>query len=372
MDVIELVKNLIKFPSYTGNNQEIHNCINYCINYFKDNKKVFIKKEEKNGLPSVLLSNVDSLELDVLDVGHIDVVPVNDNKMFEPKIEGNIMYGRGTSDMKDSVAVSIKTLEYVIENNLPLKYGTLIVSDEETGGQNGAKHWAEDIKLKTKVLLDGDAGGIINNIIQKSKGAMFLKLTSYGKTAHGSRPWLGIDANENLINTIVNLRKIFPYYCENNHSKEDEWCTTMHVGTFNGGTATNAITDKAEATLDIRFTEKYNADKILQIVKENIVGNIDFKITSYGDLVFTKIDNKYLKLYEKSIENVLNKKPTLGFVTGASDSRFFANEDTVIIPNQPTGGDIHNDGEWVDIETIKQFLEIKKDFLNNLIKNKYL
>ena len=46
-------------------------------------------------------------------------------------------------------------------------------------------------------------------------------------------------------------------------------------------------------------------------------------------------------------------------------NRFFANEDTVIIPNQPTGGNIHNDDEWVDIETIKQFLEIKKDFLKN-------
>ena len=372
MDVIELVKNLIKFPSYTGNNQEIHNCINYCINYFKDNKKVFIKKEEKNGLPSVLLSNVDSLELDVLDVGHIDVVPVNDNKMFEPKIEGNIMYGRGTSDMKDSVAVSIKTLEYVIENNLPLKYGTLIVSDEETGGQNGAKHWAENIKLKTKVLLDGDSGGIINNIIQKSKGAMFLKLTSYGKTAHGSRPWLGIDANENLINTIVNLRKIFPYYCENNHSKEDEWCTTMHVGTFNGGTATNAITDKAEATLDIRFTEKYNADKILQIVKENAVGDTEVSLIGSGRVVYSDENNKYFQAYKKSVEKITGKEAILGFVTGASDSEYFYNDNTIIIPNQPTGGDIHNDGEWVDIETIKQFLEIKKDFLNNLIKNKYL
>ncbi len=372
MDVVELTKNLIKIPSYVNNNQAIQDCINYCINYFKDNKKVFIKKEEKNGSPSVLLSNVDTINLDVLDVGHIDVMPVNDNKMFEPRIEKNIMYGRGTSDMKDSVAVSIKTLEYVIENNLPIKYGTLIVSDEETGGHNGAKHWAEDVKLKTKILLDGDSGASINTIIQKSKGAIFLKLISHGKTAHGSRPWLGIDANENLINTIVNLRKVFPYYCEDNHSKEDEWITTMHVGKINGGSATNIIADQAEACIDIRFTEEYNTDKILKIMKESIVGNIDVEIGAYADVIITPTDNKYLQLYKNSIEKVIGDKGKFNFTTVATDARYFYNKNTTIIPNQPTGGDIHNDGEWVDIETIKQFLEIKKDFLNNLVSKNYL
>ena len=236
------------------------------------------------------------------------------------------MYGRGTSDMKDSVAVSIKTLEYVIENNLPLKYGTLIVSDEETGGQNGAKHWAEDIKLKTKVLLDGDAGLLINKIIQKSKGIAGIKLVCHGKTAHGSRPWLGIDANENLINTIVNLRKIFPYYSMENHSSENEWNETMHVGTMQGGIARNAICDLAEATLDIRFTEKYNADKILQIVKENVVGDTEVSLIGSGRVVYSDENNKYFQAYKKSVEKITGKEAILGFVTGTSDSEYFYND----------------------------------------------
>lgn len=372
MDVIELTKNLIKFPSYTGNIQAINDCINYCINYFKDNKKVFIKKEEKNDLPSVLLSNIDSLDLDVLDVGHIDVVPVNTNKMFEPRIEEGVMYGRGTSDMKDSVAASIKTLEYIIENNLPIKYGTLIVSDEETGGTNGAKYWAEEIKLKTKVLLDGDAGSLINKIIQKAKGVIFVNLISHGKSAHGSRPWLGIDANENLINTLINLRKVFPYYSLENHSKEDEWVTTMHVGLIKGGNAANAISEKAEATLDIRFTEEYDLDKVIKLIKQNVVGDIEINAQELGKMVFNELDNKYLQLYKSSIEKITKQQAIFDFVTSGSDSRYFYNKDTTIIPNQPTGGEIHGDNEWVKVETIKQFLEIKKDFIHELIKNKYL
>lgn len=47
MDVVELTKDLIKIPSCINNNQAIQDCINYCINYFKDNKKVFIKKRRK-------------------------------------------------------------------------------------------------------------------------------------------------------------------------------------------------------------------------------------------------------------------------------------------------------------------------------------
>lgn len=366
MDLVELTQALIRFPSYTGNNVAINDCLNYCVNYFKNNPKVFVKKSEKNGLPSVLLSNVQTLDFDVLDVGHIDVVPVNDNKMFDPRIENNIMYGRGTSDMKASVAASMKTLEYIIENNIPIKYGTLIVSDEESGGANGAGHWASDLRLKTRVLLDGDSGTIINKIIQKSKGAAFIKLKSHGKSAHGSRPWLGIDANENLINTILNLRKVFPYYSEKNEPS-DKWITTMHVGIIKGGSADNAIADEAEATLDIRFTEKYDLNKILEIVKQNTIGNIDVKLSDFGNLVFNKLDNKYLQLYKKSVEKITNKEVIFDFATGASDSRYFYNDGTTIIPNQATGGEIHADGEWLDIITLREFLEIKKDFINELV-----
>ncbi|MDR0571916.1 MAG: M20/M25/M40 family metallo-hydrolase, partial [Rickettsiales bacterium] len=159
MNLIELIIKLVEFPSYTGNIGAIEDCLQYCVDYFKDyEKKIFTRKIKSNGMPSVLLSNCDTLDYDVLEVGHIDVVPVNSMDMFKPKIIGDIMYGRGVADMKGPVAVGMEALEHVIKNNLNLRYGLLIVSDEESGGFNGAKYWTEQLGLKTKILINGDAG----------------------------------------------------------------------------------------------------------------------------------------------------------------------------------------------------------------------
>lgn len=91
-----------------------------------------------------------------------------------------------------------------------------------------------------------------------------LKLTSNGLSAHGSMPWLGIDANENLINTLVNIRKYFPYVSRENPA-DNEWITTFHTGIFNGGEAMNTICPEAIAKVDFRITEDWPEEKFWKL-----------------------------------------------------------------------------------------------------------
>lgn len=365
MNLIELTEKLIKFPSYTGNNEAINQCLEFCINYFRNNSKIFIKREQKNGVKSVLLSNIGTLDFDVLEVGHIDVVPATSNDMFIPKIINNIIYGRGTGDMKGFVAVAMKIFEYIIENKLNLKYGLLIVSDEEPGGFDGAKYWAEELGLKTKILLDADAGGALNTIIYKAKACYFAKLIAKGKSAHGSMPWLAIDANENLLNSILNLRKTFPYICEKSNIK-DKWITTMHAGLINGGQAINAISNYAEAILDFRYTNEYNNHSLFKIIKESLEEGVEFIVQEEGIPIFNDKNNKYLQLYKREIEDITGKEADFNFATGASDARYFSNPNTVIISNQADCGNIHSDGEWLNLDQQERFYQVRAGFLKNL------
>jgi succinyl-diaminopimelate desuccinylase len=258
----------------------------------------------------------------------------------------------------------MQALEYVVKNDLKIKYGILIVSDEESGGVC-AQSWAEKTGLRAKVVLDGDGGSNLDNIVQKSKGCCFIKLISKGKSTHGSRPWDGVDAIENLINTVVNLRKIFPYISEET-KLENKWIETMHVGVFKGGTVVNAIAPLAEAEIDIRFTENYTPEEILNIIKDCIVGNVEIVSHSGGKAIFNRSDDKYLQLYKSIAEGVTGKTMRFGFETGGTDARFFNDGKTTIITNQPTGGEIHADGEWIDIESLETFLNIKKEFLGKI------
>lgn len=118
MNTIELSQDLIKIPSISGNFTETRHCIDYCKNYFKNFNNVKIKEIEINNTPSVLLSNYDGLDFDIISIGHIDVVPVEDDKMFVPEIKDGKLYGRGSYDMKSLVAVSMKMLEYVLKITL--------------------------------------------------------------------------------------------------------------------------------------------------------------------------------------------------------------------------------------------------------------
>lgn len=53
------------------------------------------------------------------------------------------MYARGCMDMKAFVVIGLSALEKILNENISIKYGVLIVSDEETGGFDGTKYWTE-------------------------------------------------------------------------------------------------------------------------------------------------------------------------------------------------------------------------------------
>ena len=88
--------------------------------------------EKKGVAPVIMIRNHKSLDFDALVLGHIDVVPAED-KMFNPVVKGGKLYGRGSLDMKSFAAVAMNSMQYVIENKLPIKFGIILSSDEEKG-----------------------------------------------------------------------------------------------------------------------------------------------------------------------------------------------------------------------------------------------
>lgn len=362
MPILQLTKDLVQIPSQSGNIPALRECINYCKSYFKD-KNVFIKETESNNLPSVLISNTETMDFDVIQISHVDVVPAEE-RMFNPVEKDGILYGRGVIDMKSLVATSLKVLENVVNNNFNVKYGTLIVSDEETGGFHGANHWVNNLGIRSKVVLDPDGGKHINTIINKAKGVVMVKLVAKGEEAHGSRPWQGVDANEHLLRTIFNLRKHFDYYSKTKHP-EDKWVSTMHVGIMSGGDATNKIASYAEAKLDFRLIESMKKEDLIEIIEKSLDENVTYEVLIEGSNVFSDVNNKYLRRYARCIEDKTGSPTVFEGAHGASDGRFFAEKGMPIIMHQGTGGGLHRKDEWVDIKSLYQLENIQTEFLKS-------
>ena len=160
MDLIKVIEDLICFKTVTGNSDEIDKCLEY-INSKALNFGAYseiVRFEDAS--PVILASNTQEKNFDVLVLGHIDVVPATDD-MFVPVIKDGKMFGRGTLDMKSFAAVALNSLEYVIKNNLNLKFGFVLSTDEETGSKSTKAFLEKYSDISAKIVLDNDVGGDI-------------------------------------------------------------------------------------------------------------------------------------------------------------------------------------------------------------------
>ncbi len=127
---------------------------------------------------------------------HLDTVGVEGMPSpFELRQENDRLYGRGTYDMKGSIAIMLLLADYFSRNPPPLDVLLTFVADEEdlsTGMEHLVTHWLENISRSPfgAVFLEPteEAIGVSH------KGFNWYELQVFGRAAHGSRPEQGIDA----------------------------------------------------------------------------------------------------------------------------------------------------------------------------------
>lgn len=364
MDLLNTIKDLVRIKSETGNEKEIDRCLLYIKDSFKNTcVKVRIERFD-DASPVIYISNNDNNMQDVLVLGHIDVVSATDD-MYEPKIVDNKMYGRGTLDMKSFVAVAMNSMHYVLENNVDVKFGIIISTDEEKGSKSTHAFMEKYPNISAKVVLDNDVGGDITKIVSKCKNPVFVKLFAKGIQAHGSTPWAGLDANELLMRTIANLREFYPYFDINTKEPKNTWIDTMHVALMSGGEVSNIIAGNAEALLDFRLIETSTLDDLENNIRKSLLDGVSYKIVSSSNPVVMNEDDKAIVNYKKLAEKIMNKNIEFEQIGGATDARLFAQKGATVIMHSGSGEGMHADNEYVEIKTVEMLAKIQIEYLKN-------
>lgn len=366
MDLISTIQDLIKFRTETGNQEEIEKAAEYIKNKFSSTN-VMVSVFRSEASPVVFLRNCDTLNFDVVVLGHIDVVPAADD-MFVPQIKDGKMYGRGTLDMKSFAAVALNTMEYVSAHKLPIKFGVILSTDEEKGSKSTEAFMNAHPHICAKIVLDNDVGGDITKIVSKCKNPVFVKLIATGKEAHGSTPWDGIDANELLLKTWQNIRKFYPYYSLETAKPADTWFDTVHFAKISGGSVSNIISNQAEALLDFRLTENSQVEDLQKNLTACMEKGVKFEIVSASTPVVMDEENPYILDYKRFAENIMGKSIEFEHIGGATDSRAFAVKGSVVIMHSGSGEGMHASNEYVEIDSVKQIADIQIKFLEHLAK----
>jgi succinyl-diaminopimelate desuccinylase len=143
---------------------------------------------------------------------HFDVVPVSGQwrhgDPFSGQEEGPWIYGRGTADMKGSIAALLLALRALRATGVePLMHVEVsFTADEETDSMLGAGVVVRrrDVRPDYVVVMEG---GEKESICCGHNGVVWLKVTVHGRAAHGATPTHGINALEKMSALVLALEE---------------------------------------------------------------------------------------------------------------------------------------------------------------------
>jgi len=267
--------------------------------------------------------------------GHLDVVPAgNPSQWTYPPFQGKLhrgrIYGRGSSDMKSGIASFLQALSSIERSKIPLHQGAVLlhlVSDEESHGHQGMGFLTQQEGIQGHAALVGEPTDLQPVIAQK--GALWLRIVAFGKSAHGSRPHLGVNAIEKMTTLVRRLSSI---PLEREHPLLGK--PTLSIGMIQGGTKINIVPDRCQIEADRRLLPDERREKALEEIKEILdslqsqdplfqyrLEEIDFAEPAEIDS-----DEEIVKIGVEAIQNVTGRKPLLSGFSGFTDSRFYVNQ----------------------------------------------
>ena len=311
-------------------------------------------------------------------LGHTDVVPTGPEDQwthppFSGHIEGDVMYGRGTADMKASIAAFIESLEEFMDSEPDLNYriAILLTSNEEGDAEDGFIDKIVDDMIekdeKIDLCLVGEPTSykkIGDSIRIGRRGSLGGSLKIIGKQGHIAYP-------ENVVNPIFSASDVIV------RLKNTVWDngnaifqpTSFQISNIHSGTgAKNIVPGELDMLFNFRYSTESTHEKLMSefesILKElNVEYEIDWKLSGLPYL--TKEDN--LKdVVVDSIENITGYSPDLNAKGGTSDGRFIAKMGTEIVELGPLNETIHQIDEHVKISEIELLQKIYTNILNNL------
>jgi succinyl-diaminopimelate desuccinylase len=353
-----LAKKFIVIPSVNSNPEALDKVLEAALSELQG---FTIERFESHSSKSALIYTTPTRpqKFKVILNGHLDVIPGKENQ-YHPTVKGNRLYGVGAADMKASVACLIRVFkETAHQLNFPL--GLQLVTDEENGGHDGTKYQISQ-GVRTEFVIAGEKTNF--NIACAAKGVLWLKISCFGKTAHGAYPWAGKNAIWKMNRFLNTLDKKIP----NPH--REMWKTTVNLSRIETpNQAFNKIPDACHIYLDIRYIPK-DADTILKTIKKILPEGFKVEIVMSEPALSTAKNHKYLKLLRKSAHEVLSQKIALYKAQGSSDARHFSAVNNPGVEFGPVGGGSGTDTEWIDIKSLDQYCQILKTFLLSINSNK--
>ena len=308
--------------------------------------------------------------------GHTDVVPAGPIEEwsfdpFSPTEHEDFLYGRGSADMKSSLAAMIVATENYLASNKPnFRIGFLITSDEEGHAINGTRKVMETFNSQNRnidycIVGEPSSSKRLGDTIKIGRrGSLSCKLKVQGIKGHVAYPELASNPIHSALPALAKLTAAAWDAGNENFPPTSFQISNIHAGVG----ANNVIPDSMEIDFNLRYSTELDAETIKQRV-EMILAEDGFDYQTQwhlsGEPFLTK-ESQLIDAVKRSVEEVIGIKPALSTAGGTSDGRFISPAGAQVVELGPCNATIHKIDERIRISDIELLTETYTKILVNL------
>jgi acetylornithine deacetylase len=289
---------------------------------------------------------------------HLDTVGVAGMPdPFSGAIREGRLYGRGSYDMKGSVAACVAAMKAIRDAGVSLS-GDLVlaaVADEEHASL-GTTDVISRLRVDGAVVTEPTA----LRLCRAHKGFVWVEIETIGRAAHGSRFDLGIDANMAMGRVLgrlsvleASLRARSPHPLVGSPS--------LHAATIQGGTGLSTYAESCVLRVERRTVPgESTGDAVTEIC--DIVAEIgaadpafraDVRVLMTREPWETPADGSLARAVEQSARDVLQRLPEHVGESFWMDAALLAAAGVETMVFGPTGAGAHAAEEWVEIRSLE-------------------
>ncbi len=312
-------------------------------------------------------------------VGHTDVVPPGPldqwtSPPFEPSQRDGRLYGRGTADMKSSIAALTLAAERFV-GKYPQHPGTLAIlytSDEEGPARDGIQAvmpWLAERNMRLDYALIGEPSSEQrqgDRIRIGRRGSMHGYLTIKGIQGHVAYPDLARNPVHQFAPALVDL--VNTRFDEGNAHFPP---TSFQIYEIKAGTgANNVIPGELIVNFNFRFGTA-SSEASLRAAIEGILRHhgLEFELrTRVASMPFLTGPTTLIDAVVASCREHLGIDPQLDTGGGTSDGRFIAPTGAEVVELGPINDSIHKIDEWVTIADLEPLAQVYGGVIERLLR----
>ena len=346
---LEFLKGLIRIPSVSADVAEVNRAAEFTRRY-AESKGLFCQIETNAvGRSMVWVANVEGKTPDVLLSAHIDVVPAQSLDMFVPKETDGRIWGRGASDCKEHVALSMHLMERLAGR---VAIGAIFGTDEEIGGSTTAEMMKRGYGAKKIVIvLDSEQFAITTR--QKGLARYIVEAAappSHAGMVKGATP----NAVQYLIRGYGEIAAEIPGY------EDGSWRDVMILERVSG------TREHAEMEISIRTARLGDFPRIENVLRDKF--KCEPRCLRKGEAVLLDESQPYLvEFRERMRRKWPDRKIDFFHLNSSTDARHlqFLNLPMLIIGVDARGA--HTPSEHVNICSLYEYADLISMYLTSFV-----